>query len=222
MKGRKPAGRQKKRDILPDIKTITRPVVGRKGSINWRLQKIAAFGIAIIAGLVLIAFTCAAAETYPTDETEPNIEASGGPLAVPASETPPICITLAGYVIPIDAPCCQYSQECTQRKAAAELAAWRALLAQEQETLSAQQFWLSSASSAYTGSGGGSWDSVAQCESRGDWGISSGNGFYGGLQFDSGTWDAYGNSAYAEANMAPREEQIAAANRMPYDGWPNC
>lgn len=69
---------------------------------------------------------------------------------------------------------------------------------------------------------GTSWDAVAACESGGNWSTNTGNGYYGGLQFDSQTWDAYGNPAYGEANEAPPEEQIAAAERMPYDGWPNC
>jgi hypothetical protein len=72
------------------------------------------------------------------------------------------------------------------------------------------------------GSSGTSWDAVAQCESGGNWSINTGNGYYGGLQFDSGTWDTYGNPTYGEANEAPMSEQIAAAERMPYDGWPNC
>jgi hypothetical protein len=69
---------------------------------------------------------------------------------------------------------------------------------------------------------GTAWDSVAACESSGDWSASTGNGYYGGLQFDSGTWDAYGDPQYAEASDAPPAAQIAAAESMPYDGWPNC
>ena len=147
-------------------------------------------------------------------------------MAVPEpTQTPPLCITLEGYLLPTGSYCCQYFSECMQRKAAQELAAWQELLRQEQESLSAQQSWLSSAFGESAGSGGGSWDSVAGCESGGDWSISTGNGYYGGLQFDSGTWDAYGNPAYAEANLAPKEEQIAAANRTlagQGDSWPNC
>jgi hypothetical protein len=71
-------------------------------------------------------------------------------------------------------------------------------------------------------SSGGAWESVAQCESSGNWSTNTGNGYYGGLQFDSQTWDAYGNPAYGEAHEAPASEQIAAAERLPYDGWPNC
>src|SRR5262249_23691163 len=41
------------------------------------------------------------------------------------------------------------------------------------------------------------WDALAQLESGGDWHINTGNGFYGGLQFDYTTWLAYGGGAYA-------------------------
>src|SRR5215471_19928986 len=36
------------------------------------------------------------------------------------------------------------------------------------------------------------WDRLAVCESTSDWHKNSGNGFYGGIQFDFGTWLAYG------------------------------
>nr|WP_304441484.1 transglycosylase family protein [Mycobacterium sp. 1245801.1] len=38
------------------------------------------------------------------------------------------------------------------------------------------------------------WDAIAQCESGGNWGISTGNGFSGGLQFTPSTWHANGGS----------------------------
>ena len=38
------------------------------------------------------------------------------------------------------------------------------------------------------------WDSLAQCESGGNWAINTGNGYYGGLQFNLGTWRAYGGT----------------------------
>lgn len=71
------------------------------------------------------------------------------------------------------------------------------------------------------------WDAVAQCESGGDWQINTGNGFYGGLQFDYSTWLAYGGGSYASrADLATREEQIAVATRL-YNArgsspWPVC
>lgn len=64
---------------------------------------------------------------------------------------------------------------------------------------------------------------MAQCESHGDWHLNSGNGYYGGLQFDRGTWREAGGLAYAaRADLATREQQIAAAERLPLDRWPYC
>jgi len=59
------------------------------------------------------------------------------------------------------------------------------------------------------------WDRIAQCESGGNWSINTGNGYYGGLQFDSGTWLANGGGQYAaRADLATRLEQIAVANKV--------
>jgi hypothetical protein len=71
------------------------------------------------------------------------------------------------------------------------------------------------------------WDAVAQCESGGNWHINTGNGFYGGLQFDYGTWLSNGGGAYApRADLATREQQIAVANRLyaarGSSPWPVC
>jgi uncharacterized protein YabE (DUF348 family) len=71
------------------------------------------------------------------------------------------------------------------------------------------------------------WDAVAACESGGNWAINTGNGFYGGLQFDSGTWLSNGGGAYApRADLASREQQIAIATKL-YNArgaspWPVC
>ena len=55
-------------------------------------------------------------------------------------------------------------------------------------------------SSGVTTSGGnGVWDSVARCESGGNWSMNSGNGFTGGLQFMTSTWLAQGGGKYAPA-----------------------
>lgn len=74
---------------------------------------------------------------------------------------------------------------------------------------------------------GRTWDRLAGCESGGDWGISTGNGYYGGLQFSGGTWRAYGGKSYASsANRATREEQIIVAERVldaqGWGAWPAC
>ncbi|MDT0423405.1 transglycosylase family protein [Streptomyces evansiae] len=71
------------------------------------------------------------------------------------------------------------------------------------------------------------WDKVARCESGGDWDINTGNGFYGGLQFTTSTWKAFGGSAYASrADQATRAEQIVVAEKVlksqgPH-AWPTC
>lgn len=59
------------------------------------------------------------------------------------------------------------------------------------------------------------WDKVAQCESGGNWSINTGNGYYGGLQFLTSTWLAYGGGQFApRADLASREQQITVANRV--------
>ena len=73
----------------------------------------------------------------------------------------------------------------------------------------------------------GEWDTVASCESGGNWGINTGNGFHGGLQFTQSTWASHGGGEYApSAQMASREQQIAVAERVLADqgrgAWPVC
>ncbi|GGI85214.1 MULTISPECIES: resuscitation-promoting factor [Pseudarthrobacter] len=59
------------------------------------------------------------------------------------------------------------------------------------------------------------WDKIAQCESTGNWSINSGNGYYGGLQFDIRTWIGAGGGAYApNASLATKAQQIDIANRV--------
>jgi nucleoid-associated protein YgaU len=74
---------------------------------------------------------------------------------------------------------------------------------------------------------GSTWDALAQCESGGDWHINTGNGYYGGVQFDASTWRAYGGGAYApRADLASREQQIAIAEKtlaaQGWGAWPAC
>ncbi|MFD4367155.1 resuscitation-promoting factor Rpf1 domain-containing protein [Rhodococcus sp. NPDC058521] len=71
------------------------------------------------------------------------------------------------------------------------------------------------------------WDRLAQCESGGNWGINTGNGFQGGLQFSPSTWSAHGGDEYAAtANNASREQQIVVAERVlesqGWGAWPSC
>ena len=68
------------------------------------------------------------------------------------------------------------------------------------------------------------WDAIAQCESGGNWGINTGNGFSGGLQFTMGTWHANGGSGSPAG--ASREEQIRVAENVLHSqgihAWPVC
>src|SRR6202046_644623 len=71
------------------------------------------------------------------------------------------------------------------------------------------------------------WDRVAACESGGNWGINTGNGYHGGLQFSQGTWSAHGGGEFASsANQATRDQQIAVAERVLASqgrgAWPVC
>lgn len=73
----------------------------------------------------------------------------------------------------------------------------------------------------------GAWDALAQCEAGGNWAINTGNGYYGGVQFDQNTWERNGGLRYAErADLATKEEQIAIAEvtraRQGWGAWPTC
>ncbi|GIZ98260.1 hypothetical protein TTY48_28720 [Tsukamurella sp. TY48] len=74
---------------------------------------------------------------------------------------------------------------------------------------------------------GSVWDKLVQCEATGNWAINTGNGFYGGVQFDYGTWLRHGGGKYAPtADKATREEQIDIARKtlkaQGWGAWPSC
>ena len=71
------------------------------------------------------------------------------------------------------------------------------------------------------------WDTVARCESSGNWAINTGNGYQGGLQFSPSTWLGYGGGQFASAaNLATRDQQIAIAEKVlagqGRGAWPVC
>jgi hypothetical protein len=73
----------------------------------------------------------------------------------------------------------------------------------------------------------GVWDRLAACESTGRWFVSTGNGYFGGLQMDMTFWRRYGGMAYAaRPNLASREIQIQVARRgqavQGWGAWPAC
>ncbi len=76
-------------------------------------------------------------------------------------------------------------------------------------------------------SSGLDWDALARCEAGGNWRINTGNGYYGGLQYDVRTWNAYGGGAYASRpDLATREQQIAIGEKTyaarGSSPWPAC
>ncbi|GAA3706608.1 resuscitation-promoting factor protein RpfA [Zhihengliuella alba] len=68
------------------------------------------------------------------------------------------------------------------------------------------------------------WDSLAACESGGDWSINTGNGYYGGLQFSMSTWQAFGGTG--NPADASKSQQIAVAEKVlasqGWGAWPAC
>jgi hypothetical protein len=71
------------------------------------------------------------------------------------------------------------------------------------------------------------WKRLAQCESSLRWHIDTGNGYYGGLQFSSSTWRAFGGGRFAPyAHLATRDEQIRIAEKVRrvqgWGAWPHC
>ncbi len=68
------------------------------------------------------------------------------------------------------------------------------------------------------------WERLAQCESGGNWAINTGNGYYGGLQFNLGSWQGVGGAGYPHQNS--KWEQIHRAEllqaRQGWGAWPAC
>ena len=83
---------------------------------------------------------------------------------------------------------------------------------------------LALASTAEAAPAPSTWDKIAQCESGGNWGTNTGNGYYGGLQFNAGTWRAYGGPGMP--HTASKAQQIAVAQKVlakqGWKAWPAC
>jgi uncharacterized protein YabE (DUF348 family) len=76
-------------------------------------------------------------------------------------------------------------------------------------------------------SSGLNWDALARCEAGGNWAANTGNGYYGGLQYNQSTWLANGGGAYAPLpSQATREQQIAIGEKTyaarGASPWPAC
>jgi hypothetical protein len=65
---------------------------------------------------------------------------------------------------------------------------------------------------------------MARCESTGRWYIATGNGFYGGLQFDLPTWHSVGGSGYPHQNSKLEQmfRAVKLIHRAGYGPWPVC
>lgn len=62
------------------------------------------------------------------------------------------------------------------------------------------------------------WEKLAQCESKGNWSINTGNGYYGGLQFSEGAWNSVGGTGLP--SNAGRDEQIMRGKMLQEKrGW---
>ncbi len=68
------------------------------------------------------------------------------------------------------------------------------------------------------------WASLAQCESTGNWSINTGNGYYGGLQFNLGTWRSYGGQGMPHENTPAQQIEIAkrVQAKQGWGAWPAC
>ena len=78
--------------------------------------------------------------------------------------------------------------------------------------------------SASAGGSVAQFERLAQCESGGRWNINTGNGYYGGLQFNLATWRGLGMSGYP--HQASKATQIAAGQKLHsqrgWKPWPSC
>ena len=80
------------------------------------------------------------------------------------------------------------------------------------------------ATSAAAGGSAAQFDRLAQCESGGSWSINTGNGYFGGLQFNLGTWRGLGFAGYP--HQASKATQVAAGQKLHsqrgWGPWPAC
>lgn len=70
------------------------------------------------------------------------------------------------------------------------------------------------------------WNAIAQGESGGNWGINTGNGYSGGLQFLPSSWQAAGGTQYAPSahQATPYQQAVTGERLLAMQGpgaWPN-
>lgn len=68
------------------------------------------------------------------------------------------------------------------------------------------------------------WEKLADCETHGNWGSNTGNGYYGGLQFSEGAWISTGGTGNPAS--VSKDEQIMRGKilqqRRGWSPWSNC
>lgn len=68
------------------------------------------------------------------------------------------------------------------------------------------------------------WNELAQCESGGNWADNTGNGYYGGLQFNLSAWASVGGSG--KPSDASKDEQIMRGKMLEtargWGPWGSC
>jgi len=149
---------------------------------------------------------------------DPDVVAAGQRLSLPASGQVPTWMARAAQAaIPAPPPAPAPAPASASAPAPAPTSAGQA----------APSAAAPSAAAAPSSSGGANWSAIAACESGGNWSASTGNGFYGGLQFTEQTWLGYGGGQYApSANLATEGQQIAVAQRVlagqGIGAWPVC
>jgi hypothetical protein len=67
-------------------------------------------------------------------------------------------------------------------------------------------------------------DRMNQCEASGNWDTNTGNGFFGGLQFDLPTWRWVGGSGLpsAASELEQKFRAVLLIGRAGYGPWPRC
>ena len=65
---------------------------------------------------------------------------------------------------------------------------------------------------------------MAWCESTGRWFIATGNGFFGGLQFDAQTWRSVGGKGLPHQNskLEQKYRAVKLIRTRGYGPWPVC
>ena len=196
------------------------------------LRRVAALTLLSAVGIGLLAPLTFANETTDAPETQALIDAAQAPTIIAARGTlsqrdvvSTLSLVAATELVPIeklsaaDLPSPAIApMQATLYPAAAPVPTAAAATASEPEPAApAAPFVVDEAT----------WDRLAQCESGGNWAINTGNGYYGGLQFDVSTWNAYGGAAFAERpDLATREQQITVAEALyakrGFQPWPAC